>query len=290
MIGKITRKLKRIPEQYQAKKYRDSIILFNMNRKALPNEVNLHWYSMMREDGKENLGDYLSVPLFEYMLARKNINPHKKLSSTKHLYMVGSILFFGYQHATVWGSGCLMKPHVIVKLSNSIKLDIRAVRGPETRKVLLEQGYDCPEIYGDPAILMPLVYQPKIPSQKQPYSVILHKSAPKSVANQIDIVTKDYKKFIDKIVSSERIVSTSLHGIILAESYGIPAVLLSDDREDFSLFKYNDYYYSTGRKQYPVAKTIEEALDIEPARLPDLESMREKLLDVFPYDLWAVKE
>ena len=50
--------------------------------------------------------------------------------------------------------------------------------------------------------------------------------------------------------------------------------------------KYNDYYFSTGRYNYPIAKSIEEALEITPAPLPDLENMRKKLMRAFPADLW----
>ena len=38
------------------------------------------------------------------------------------------------------------------------------------------------------------------------------------------------------------VISSSLHGIILAETYGIPAILLMDKVTN-NMFKYNDYYY-----------------------------------------------
>ena len=51
--------------------------------------------------------------------------------------------------------------------------------------------------------------------------------------------------------------------------------------------KYVDWYRSTGRENFKFAKTIEEALSMEPMNLPELSSMRKKLMDSFPYDLWA---
>ena len=46
------------------------------------------------------------------------------------------------------------------------------------------------------------------------------------IDNQIDILTNDWKK-INQIYNSKLIISSSLHGIILAVAYGIPAILLN---------------------------------------------------------------
>ena len=47
----------------------------------------------------------------------------------------------------------------------------------------------------------------------------------------IDVKTSDYRKFITEICQSKLIISSSLHGIILAESYGIPAIFLNEGVE-----------------------------------------------------------
>ena len=102
----------------------------------------------------------------------------------------------------------------------------------------------------------------------------------------IEIKTTDYKHFIDEVVQSDMVISSALHGIILAESYGVPTVYLKDNEIDQDL-KFDDYYSGTGRIQYEYARTIEEALKIKPVNnLPKLENMRSALMEAFPYDLW----
>lgn len=270
---------------------RDRIILNDLGRLTKKNHVNLHWYSSNREDGKENFGDYLSGPVCEYMLRYFGIDKEKEVTETRHLYAVGSILFWSRQNAVIWGSGLLTYPPEGTYRSKKFHLDIRAVRGPVTRKILLQEGFSCPEVYGDPAILMPYVYMPNDFEKEYDCSIILHKSDKKNVPpaiNQIDIMCSDYRKVIDQIVKSKLIISSSLHGIIVAETYGIPSIMLSDTRQDFNSLKYNDYYFSTERYQYPVASSVEEALTMSPLELPErrVKQMRKELKEVFPVDLW----
>lgn len=61
-----------------------------------------------------------------------------KIKDTKYLYEVGSIIGFGLQDATIWGSGLLREENVF-RLVRS-KIDIRAVSGPKTRECLLKVG------------------------------------------------------------------------------------------------------------------------------------------------------
>lgn len=273
--------------------FRNQMILNDSKRKTTDNCVNLHWWSpVQKKNGdntkKENLGDYLALPIFHYMLERHGIS-RNTCHGKKHLYSIGSIIFMGMQNAVIWGSGLLYHTSLPFPVTNEKfsrlkpKLDIRAVRGPMTRRVLNEQGYECPEVYGDPAILMPLIYQPKR-KKKYEYSIIHHMYS-KEADEGISIMTTDYKAFIDRIAESKLIISGSLHGIILAEAYGVPAILLKD-RQRMDLFKYKDYYYGTGRIEFPVAVSVEEALKLQPAKLPQLTGLQQGLINAFPVDLW----
>lgn len=268
----------------------DRMILSDRHRFSQPDTVNLHWWSLGQKNGRENLGDYLAVPIYNFMTDLYGLDRKIKLNRTRHLYTVGSIINMGFQNAVIWGSGLIREENY--KWRYFRKLDIRAVRGPETRRVLTHLGYNCPAVYGDPAVLMPLIYEAS-PNREKCYdfSVILHHALGKikgedlKGGNLISMSTTDYKYVIDEIVKSKCVISGSLHGIILAEVYGVPAVLLRD-RENFELFKYKDYYGSTGRAVFPIADSLSEALSADVPSVPDFTEMRQKLLECFPVDLW----
>src|SRR5699024_8143448 len=148
------------------------------------------------------------------------IDINKKIGKTKHLYAVGSVITAGIQDCTIWGSGILYT-NLIYRLKNR-NLDIRSVRGPFTRTILMEYGYNVPNKYGDPAILMTEIYKPKKVKKTHKYGLVVHKNGSKRFNDTkyldgkfkfIEIKTDDYKKFIDDLLSVDYVVSSSLHGI-----------------------------------------------------------------------------
>ena len=272
---------------------------------AQENRVNIYDYQPVRygyqmfQNQPYNLGDTLGRVIVEWLLSQKGIAVDKWIPQKKHLFAVGSNIFGSsikgnYQNATIWGSGVLKEPsrrEAFAKKLSRRRLDIRAVRGPLTRDVLIRFGHKCPEVYGDPAILMPLLYQPNV-QKRYKYSIVpqfvfegrFRESHPNE--RMISMNTNDYKSVIDEIVASNVIYSSSLHGIILSESYGVPAVFFRDLGKEID-FKYLDYYFSTGRTKISIAESFEDALKVEPLPLPDLSGLRQGLLNSFPYDLWV---
>ncbi|MGH9877392.1 MAG: polysaccharide pyruvyl transferase family protein, partial [Nitrososphaerales archaeon] len=67
-------------------------------------------------------------------------------------------------------------------------------------------------------------------------------------------------------------------------AYGVPAIALTDIDVDW--FKYDDYYFSTGRFSYNKALSVDDALNMDADEIPDFERMRSSLLASFPKDLW----
>ena len=195
---------------------------------------------------------------------------------------IGSIINHAKHNTTIWGSGI----HDYNAKIPNVKFDIRAIRGPVSKKILEDNNITCPKIYGDPAILLPDFYNPKVLKTKD-YIIIPHYSKEsnyKEYNNVVSTITSDWKLFIQNILESKLVISGSLHGIILAEAYGIPAVLLQDIDQDY--LKYNDYYQSTGRPNYIKASSVTEALELNPEDIPDFYKMKKDLLQSFPFDLW----
>jgi pyruvyltransferase len=75
------------------------------------------------------------------------------------------------------------------------------------------------------------------------------------------------------ILGCELVVASSLHALIVAEAFGIPArwwhsASLGSARTE-GVFKYNDYYASTNRRLDDWASSIDEAIEMggkEPIR------------------------
>lgn len=278
-------------------KGKNDIMLYYPDVKAQDKRVNVHIHDDYDNGSYPyNLGDTLALPIINFLLSKKGIKIDKPISSKRHLFTVGSGGLRSFQDTTIWGTGIMydgLKGFWFEKYwdANHRHLDIRAVRGPLTRDVFLKLGHKCPEIYGDPGILMPLIYQPKDVEKTHDYMVIPQYTSENEVRKYIpgemiiSMNTNDYKSVIDKIVSCKKIYSSSLHGIILAEAYGVPAVFFRGIHPVID-FKYKDYYASTGRYDVPMAGSLAEAFSFEAPKLPDLTKLQRNLIDAFPYDLW----
>lgn len=248
------------------------------------NKINLEYW-----DTTDNIGDALAPVIYQWILDYYGLDMNYKCKKTRHLLTVGSILGMNNFDAVVWGSGVHTKSSMraIQNQSKFRKLDIRIVRGPVTEMVLAQAGYDCPQKYGDPAVLLPLIYKPDQTIKRYKVSVIPHISDMEcdSKYHMIDVRTKDYKRFIDEIVSSELVVSTSLHGLILAEAYGIPAIFYNN-QIDSEIYKYFDWYFSTGRYDIKIAQSVEEAIAMKPMKTPEITKLQNALITSFPVELW----
>lgn len=255
------------------------------HRERSPGEVELYYWR--KKDGTPNLGDELSVVVCEHYRREFGLSRQGKNPAPLYLYGIGSLLGFRCDDAVVWGTGTLGPNPLYKGYVKAAKLDIRAVRGPLTREFLRSAGKKCPQVYGDPAILMPRIYMPQNTRKKYACTLILHhtQNLPEDTKGMhiLPITTEDYRTFIDELVASEKVVSSSLHGIILAESYGVPAVYLHQGEPEF---KYRDYYYSTGRYDVVTAADLEQAMTVQPMPLPELEPLRDGLVAAFPKDIW----
>lgn len=208
---------------------------------------------------RDNWGDALNPNLVQLLSRKKVVNARSIFNiGRKPVYaVIGSVLQSKTQKSAgryleVWGAGIIGADRAIKMVPSKI----HAVRGPLTREILISKSIPCPEVYGDPAILFSLFYAPQT---EKHYDVgiiphyIDHNSAQldrfKSDRNITIIDIKSgITQVIDQIASCQMIASSSLHGLIAAESYGIPAAWIQiSDEVIGGEFKFRDYYSSTGR-------------------------------------------
>lgn len=215
------------------------------------NAIVVHW--PVTPAVLRNWGDKLNPELVTLLSDRPAVNsldPKRDPDSPAHL-VIGSGLAFTSTSSVVWGSGFIAGDQI----PREVAARICAVRGPLTRNRLLELGIGCPEVYGDPALLYPLFYLPKV-ERRFDIGVIQHcreagvvplpSFAPGLNVRLIDI-QGGLHEVVDAILSCRRIVSSSLHGIIAAHAYGVPATWVRfSQRPKGDGFKFRDYWASVG--------------------------------------------
>ncbi|MEX2475915.1 polysaccharide pyruvyl transferase family protein [Marinobacter sp.] len=235
-----------------------------------------------------NFGDELSPALVAAIL-RSNY-PQAKWhlgANSKKMLAIGSIMHFAENSDVIWGTGVNGKAARSSYRFSS--LDVRAVRGPRTRGVLYDMGIDCPAVYGDPALLVPKFLKiPRPQNNVRNFIVIPHYNDQDAFEGVDNLVSplQSYREVIRQILSARKVISSSLHGIILAEAYGIPAVLVLPNPDEEKRFKYLDYYEGTGRHDMPIADSFDEALRLKGGGLPTDYSVN-PLEDVFPSDFYT---
>jgi pyruvyltransferase len=229
----------------------------------------------------DNFGDLIGPWVVAELLRRRGLDPDGAVRPAR-IVAVGSILHLAADGDVVWGAGINGKSPDLA--AGVTRLDVRAVRGPRTRELLLSLGHDVPEVFGDPGALVGGLWGPPEPVRPRALTVIPNLNdagrfsrRPGAVHPQMPLA-----RIVPIIAGSRFVVGSSLHAIVVAESFGIPARLIRSGAEP--AFKYEDYYRGTGRETFRAAESVEEAVALggEPPAVLD-----PRLLEAFPADLWT---
>lgn len=218
------------------------------------------WARLLASSGRtlHNFGDDLTPVLLESILGeRVRWAPPGRAD----IVAVGSILELYAergQGAVVWGTGAREGAGVGEGKALRERLGkVAAVRGPLTRDLL---GLGEGTVLGDPGILWAgSLGLDAGPSPSGP-SLLPHYRVWQSEANRDVIaayVRQGYRVIeptlspalvAERIATSEYLITSSLHGVIVAHSLGVPVILTTFDA-NFSgerPFKYLDYFGSLG--------------------------------------------
>lgn len=187
----------------------------------------------------------------------------------KIIFGIGSILDFATKNCIIWGSGFRE-----YNSKTSCK-NIVAVRGYKTLNLLPPPINKDKIAIGDPALLLPLVFSPNkigdnhisiIPHYKE---ISLMSNLNQNNYNLIDIRTDNIEEFVTKLNSSKYILSSSLHGLIIAHAYNIKALWIKYGNVGSSDFKYFDYFSSVNINNYPNLEA-EDILNLDPSEIERL--------------------
>lgn len=213
----------------------------------------------MRSPYPGNFGDILTpYVLWHAFGVMPRWTPHKAADGI----CIGSIAKFAHKGMAVWGSGMPRTTDPMCPTANWT-----AVRGPLSRKVVLENGGKVPEVYGDPAVLLPELYAPPV-TKRHRLGIIAHvlqedhfrQALAKIGRDDIKLISllsvsfAEIERVIDEIRACEEIVSTSLHGVIVAHAYGVPCQSLKMVKSGTAgdSFKMTDYKTSVGLEDSPL--------------------------------------
>lgn len=212
------------------------------------NAVAAYWYR-----GRINFGDLLTPALLKFYGFSPcfSNSPCQGVGNVCDIVAVGSILEHVHHEfqGIILGSGAMFdEPR---ELPNALFL---AVRGELTKQL-----YQCSDsvTLGDPGLLANRLCVPNIP-KKYRLGIVIH-----YIERDAGLVEGKFgfgvgTKLIDPrcypgdvildISECEYIASSSLHGLIIADSLGIPCVRisLSEGLLSGGDFKFNDYYSSIG--------------------------------------------
>lgn len=229
--------------------------------------------------GSRNFGDMLAMFIVERIAASVSTSgttleinwvPIKVRPRhvSSRLFSVGSLIQRAKDGDVVWGTGSIVR-NLNLPREDIAGIHFLAFRGPLSRRVVLKNlkkygihNASLPEVYGDPALLLPRFYNVTI--EKVHDRILLahavhYKDLAARFSNILPVINAEYgvrqnwTSVVDAILSARLVMSTSLHGVIIAETYGIRAYLIKPEglvRLAGGRFKFDDYYESTGRSNW----------------------------------------
>lgn len=255
----------------------------------------LHWSSSIK-NGQKNFGDWLSPVLCHHLSGKEIV--HAKANQAD-LVAIGSILQrvknrFWNRKTNIWGSGFIKEQAPI-----TAKHTFHAVRGKKT--AFLIKGAEIKTL-GDPGLLVNMLFPEHNKTEKKhKVGLVAHyKDQNSSLIKElqstlddevlvIDIFSETYD-FMKKVASCECILSSSLHGLVTADAFGIPNSWLKlSDQLRGGYFKFQDYYSVFDIEATPLfpemisSELIEKIKDNYYRR--NLDQIRHELLQSFPFSI-----
>ena len=275
--------------------------LMSQNPEVPARHIPAYWW-----DEKSNFGDQITPWLIEMMTGRPVYNTMGYPQAGQAVMAAGSIITgMNRSDMTVWGSGLIspLDDSRAAVLQGREPRKITAVRGEFTRAELTTKlGWEVPTTFGDPALLVSTYFKPhsrpessKLPALVPHYAHrnLLPENSEENGFEIID-VRKTPEIVVAQIANASSIVSTSLHGLIIAQAYGVPWTWLRIKDQELigNDFKFKDFFSTIDESQVSAVETTKadapsvNILDmVAAASLPQSRYSTDALIEAFPYEL-----
>lgn len=201
--------------------------------------IRAFWYEL------KNVGDLLT-PIILQAVFQEPVEWDR--TGNGRWIMAGSMIHEAHDKDIIFGTGCFEDSIVHAK-----DLTVLAVRGPYTADKIGIKNVP----FGDAGLILPKIFPKNNPDDR--LAIIPHYAdyeeaitiAPRFCIN----VREPPLIVIDKISKCRAVLSSSLHGIVIAEAYGVPAfrTAFTNPHKRIRSFDYKhaDYYLGTGRELPP---------------------------------------
>lgn len=170
----------------------------------------------------------------------------------ERLFAIGSILGPKVNNSDIiWGSGFISDKEQLNP--NTINVKLLALRGKKTFQKLTETNITVPNhiTFGDPGLLISKFIE-RVKFTENRIVIIPHyihkdyleRVVIKSTRQLIIIDARDdFKKIANDISGANLVISSSLHGIVFAHSFSVPAIrmVINDENLKGGDFKFEDY-------------------------------------------------
>jgi pyruvyltransferase len=220
-------------------------------------KISLHYADI------NNFGDALNIDVFRYF----GYEVKKATVIDASVSGIGSIMGWGDKSGFsgyVLGSGIMEKEQKV----DGSRLNVRLVRGPLTLGNMYNVKNKDVVKFGDPGLICPYIWKPSTKTAKVgvfPHYIDQENDTYKMLCEKLpNMKIIDAKETTDNVISSltscELIISSSLHGIVVSDAYGIPSIWTKfSENIRGGDFKFNDYCagLNYNRKYYTVKELIE---------------------------------
>ncbi len=224
-----------------------------------------------------NFGDLAGPPLLERLTG---LTPRHDEDGPR-LLTVGSVLQMARDGDVIWGTG-INGAHPEFHFAPR-NLQVYATRGPISCDILRRAGHDVSRVTQmfDPVSLIGHLFAAEIDAMRRlaaegtrniiviPHfrDVAVMQRLYPQYADRIHSPDTPFFEMVGAILRADLVVSSSLHGIVVADALGVPSVwhrpVMGEDE-----LKFIDYYLATGRARIVKVDSLHDAFRASPMPLP----------------------